>query len=71
MHVYLEDTKSEKKNNQLESSHLEIISVNILMHIFPDVQRMPWHITNALKAFYLIHFNYCTQNHKPSHRQAT
>ena len=32
MHVYLEDTESEKKNNQLESNHLEIISINILIH---------------------------------------
>lgn len=39
MQVYLLGTESEKKNNQLESSHLEIITVNILMCIFPKMFR--------------------------------
>ena len=33
MHLYLEDAESEKKNNQLEHSPIEIISINILIHL--------------------------------------
>lgn len=65
MNVCLEDIEREKKNNHLESSHLESITAKVLVvYIFPDVQRTPWHIINSVKAFYSVHRNYCTQNHR-------
>ena len=32
---------------------------------------MLWHITNLVKAFHLIHFNFVLRTTEPSHREAT
>lgn len=46
-------------------------TVNILMQICPDVQRMPWHITNSVKHAILSTLATVLRTTDPSHREAT